>query len=117
MSKVTVITRREKLSELREALKGIGVTGMTVTLVEGSGAQRGEIRYYRGVKEDIKLMPKLKLEMVVCDASVQAVIDTSVKVLRTGEIGDGKIFVSEVLRAVRIRTGEENIHALIDSRG
>jgi nitrogen regulatory protein PII len=116
MSHITIITRREKLRELRDALNGIGITGMTATLVEGSGVQRGEIRIYRTVKEEIKLMPKVKLEMIVCEVPVQKVIDTAIKVLRTGEIGDGKIFVSETLKVVKIRTGEEDRQALVNTQ-
>jgi nitrogen regulatory protein PII len=115
ISKVTIITRREKFDELKDALTAIGITGMTVTLVEGSGVQKGTIRYYRGIKEEVKLMPKIKIEMIVCEVPVQAVIDASLKVLQTGEIGDGKIFVSEELRVVKIRTGEEGRAALVDA--
>jgi nitrogen regulatory protein PII len=112
ISKVTIITRREKFAELRDALYGIGITGMTITAVEGCGVQQGHIRYYRGVKEEIRLMPKIKVEMIVCEVPVQAVIDAALDTLRTGEIGDGKIFVSEELRVVKIRTGDEGRAAL-----
>ncbi|MDR0223309.1 MAG: P-II family nitrogen regulator [Oscillospiraceae bacterium] len=115
ISKVTIITRREKFDELRDALNAIGITGMTVTMVEGSGIQKGTIRIYRGVKEEIRLMPKVKVEMIVCEVPVQSVIDAAVKALRTGGIGDGKIFVSEQLRVVKIRTGEEGRAALVDA--
>jgi nitrogen regulatory protein PII len=115
ISKITIITRREKFDELKDALHAIGITGMTITLVEGSGVQKASIRYYRGVKEEVKLIPKIKIEMIVCEVPVQAVIDTALKVLRTGEMGDGKIFVSEELRVVKIRTGEEGKAALVDA--
>lgn len=115
LSKITIITRREKFDELRAALVQIGITGMTVTMVEGSGIQRGTIRIYRGVKEEINLMPKIKVEMIVCTVPVQSVIDTAIKVLRTGSIGDGKIFVSTPTRVVKIRTGEEGKAALEDA--
>jgi nitrogen regulatory protein PII len=115
ISKVTIITRREKFDELKEALHAIGITGMTITLVEGSGVQKASIRYYRGVKEEVRLMPKIKIEMIVSAVPVQDIIDTSLKVLQTGEMGDGKIFVSEELRVVKIRTGEEGAAALVDA--
>ena len=115
ISKVTIITRREKFHELRDALNAIGITGMTVTMVEGSGIQKGTIRIYRGVKEEIRLMPKIKLEMIVCEVPVQSVIDTALRVLRTGKIGDGKIFVTEQARVVKVRTGEEGGAALVDA--
>ncbi|MDR0885934.1 MAG: P-II family nitrogen regulator [Clostridiales Family XIII bacterium] len=115
ISKITIITRREKFDELRDALNEIGITGMTVTLVEGSGAQKGTLRYYRGIKEEVRLMPKIKVELIVSEVPVQAVIDASLKILQTGEIGDGKIFVSEELRVIKIRTGEEGKSALVDA--
>jgi nitrogen regulatory protein PII len=115
LNKITIITRREKFVELRAALTEIGITGMTVTMVEGSGTQRGTIRIYRGVKEEVSLMPKIKVEMIVCTVPVQTVIDTALKVLRTGSIGDGKIFVSKQLRVVKVRTGEEGKAALEDA--
>jgi nitrogen regulatory protein PII len=115
ISKVTIITRREKFDDLRDALNASGITGMTVTMVEGSGTQKGSIRVYRGVKEEVRLMPKVKVEMIVCEVPVQSVIDAAVKTLRTGDIGDGKIFVTEQLRVVKIRTGEEGRAALVDA--
>ena len=115
ISKVTIITRREKFAELRDALHAIGITGMTITAVEGCGVKRGHVRYYWGVKEEIRLMPKIKVEMIVCEVPVQAVIDAALETLRTGEIGDGKIFVSEELRVVKIRTGEEGRSALVNA--
>jgi len=115
ISKVTIVTRREKFIELRDALNAIGITGMTVTMVEGSGIQKGTISVYRGVKKEIRLMPKVKVEMIVCEVPVQKIIDTAIGILKTGEIGDGKIFVTEQLRVVKVRTGEEGRAALKDA--
>jgi len=115
ISKVTIITRREKFDELRDALNKVGITGMTLTMVEGSGIQKGSIRIYRGVKEEVRLMPKVKVEMIVCAVPVQTVIDAALKVLKTGQIGDGKIFVSEQQRVIKVRTGEEGRAALVDA--
>ncbi len=112
MSKVEIITRQSKLEELKQALNDIGITGMTVTNVLGYGTQKGQKNKYRGVEYSVDLLPKIKVEMVVCEIPVQEVIDTALKVLRTGHIGDGKIFVSPVSRVVKVRTGEEDLDAL-----
>ena len=79
--------------------------GMTVTQVLGCGTQKGDIQYYRGVPMELKLLPKIKIEIIVCEVPVQKVIDVATKILRTGEIGDGKIFVYDVKDVVKIRTG------------
>jgi Amt family ammonium transporter len=93
-----------------------GETGMTVTQVMGSGIQKGQTaKYYRGVKVDINLLPKTQVEIVVCKVPVQTVIDTAKKVLYTGKIGDGKIFVYDVENAVKVRTGESGCAALQDT--
>lgn len=112
MYKVTIITRKSKFEELREALLGIGVQGMTVSDVEGCGTQQGKVMQIRGVKKQVHLLPKLKMDIVVCTVPVQQVIDTASQVLRTGDIGDGKIFVSEIKHVVRIRTGDVDKEAL-----
>lgn len=112
MSKVEIITRQSKLEELKQALNDIGITGMTVTNVLGYGTQKGQKNKYRGVEYSVDLLPKIKVEMVVCEIPVQEVIDTALKVLRTGHIGDGKIFISPVSRVVKVRTGEEDLDAL-----
>lgn len=112
MSKVEIITRQSKLEELKQALNDIGITGMTVTNVLGYGVQKGQKHKYRGVDYSIDLLPKVSVSMVVCEIPVQEVIDTAVKVLRTGNIGDGKIFVSPISRVVKVRTGEEDLDAL-----
>lgn len=115
MSKITIITRREKFEDLREALQEIGVKGMTVTEVEGCGVQSGAEMIVRGVKMKKHLIPKVKVEMVVCKVPVEKVIEVAKKVLHTGEMGDGKIFVSAMEKVVRIRTGEEDKEALKNS--
>lgn len=112
LDRVTIITRREKEEELRRALKEIGIDGMTVTNVEGCGVQRAEVRYYRGVKSEVRLLPKVMFEVVVPEPIVDKIVAKAKSVLRTGQIGDGKIFVEEEARIVRIRTGEEGSKAL-----
>ena len=112
MYKVTVMFRAEKFEELRSALLEIGVQGMTVTEVQGCGVQKGKVLQIRGVKKELHLLPKLKIDIVVCTVPVETVINTINKVLKTGEIGDGKIFVSQIKEVVRIRTNERNKEAL-----
>lgn len=113
ISKVEIITRKIKFEELKEAMNEIGVQGMTVSQVVGCGTQKGNIQYYRGVPMEVKLLPKIKVEIVVCTVPVDLVIETAERVLRTGEIGDGKIFVYEITEAIKIRTGERGKTALI----
>lgn len=112
MTKIDIITRPEQLENLKEALNDIGVTGLTVSHVLGCGIQKGRTHMYRGVPYEINLLPKIKFEIVVCEVPVQLVIDTAVKTLRTGEIGDGKIFVYPVENVIKVRTGEEGVRAL-----
>ncbi len=112
MTRVDIITRPSKFEELKEALNSIGVTGMTVLQVMGCGMQKGSKEMYRGVPVEITLLPKIKIETVVCEVPVELVIETAKKVLYTGEIGDGKIFTYDVENAVKIRTGEEGVKAL-----
>ena len=112
ISKIEIITRKNNFEELKDALNEIGVMGMTVSQVLGCGTQKGDIQYYRGVPMEVKLLPKLKIEIVVSEVPVQKVIDVAQKVLKTGEIGDGKIFVYDVEDAIRIRTGEHGNKAL-----
>lgn len=114
ITKIDIITRKSKFENLKEAMNKIGVTGMTVTPVMGCGMQKGEIQYYRGVPVEQRLLPKIKVEIVVCEIPVETVVNTAEKVLRTGEVGDGKIFVYEVADAIKIRTGERGADALID---
>lgn len=112
MTKIDIITRPSKFEELKEALNEIGITGMTVTQVLGCGMQKGVTEMYRGVPVNVNLLPKVKLEIVVCEVPVKTVVETAKKVLRTGEIGDGKIFIYPVENVIKIRTGEEGVKAL-----
>ncbi len=114
MTKVEIITRPEKLEQLKEAMNSIGVTGMTVSQVLGFGLQHGHTEVYRGIEYAIQLLPKIKIEIVVCEVPVAKVLDTAKKVLKTGHVGDGKIFVYPIENAIRIRTGEEGPAAIID---
>lgn len=114
ISKIDIITRKSKFEELITALNGIGITGMTVTQVLGCGTQKGDIQYYRGVPMETKLLSKIKVEIVVCEVPVEKVIETAQKVLKTGEIGDGKIFVYDVREVLKVRTGASGKEALIN---
>ena len=106
MKKVEAIIRHEKLQEVQDVLDECGVSGLTVTEVKGCGAQRGYTESYRGTKVNISLRPRLKIEAVVHDEIVDRVVDKIAEAARTGEVGDGKIFVIDIEQAVRIRTGE-----------
>lgn len=114
MHKVSIIAKLARFDVLKKALNELGVTGMTVTQVMGCGIQKGAGEYYRGVELDATLLPKIKVEVVVSGIPVDAVIEASKKALYTGHIGDGKIFVYNVTKVVKIRTGEENYEALQD---
>ena len=116
MTKIDIITNPSKFDELKDALDKIGITGITVSNVLGCGLQKGHKEYYRGVAVEINLLPKLKVEVVVCEVPVESVIDAATKVLRTGNIGDGKIFIYDVADAVRIRTGERGADAIKDPK-
>ena len=115
LSKVVILTKQAKFEELKQALNAIGVTGLTVTQVLGCGVQKGASEYYRGVKVDMDVLPKVKVEVVVSKVPVSEVISAARKALYTGHIGDGKIFVYDVENAVRVRTGETGYDALQDS--
>ena len=117
ITKIEIITRANKLDELKEALNEIGVLGMTVSQVYGSGLQRGHKEVYRGRSYDINLVPKIKVETVVCEVPVEKVLETAQRVLRTGKFGDGKIFVYDLSDAVRIRTGHRGAEAIMDIPG
>ncbi len=114
MTKIDIITRQGKFEDLKEALGKIGITGMTVSQVLGCGMQKGLTEYYRGVPVEVNLLPKVRIEVVVCEIPVDLVVETAQKVLRTGKIGDGKIFVYEVANVIKIRTGEQGRDALQD---
>ena len=113
-TKVEIIMKQNKFETLKTELDKIGITGMTVTNVLGYGAQGGRTEYYRGVEFETHLLPKLKIEIVVSKVPVRSVIETAKKVLYTGNIGDGKIFVSNIENVVKVRTGEEGYDALQD---
>ena len=112
MSKVVVIAKPERLDALKTAMNEIGVAGMTVTKVMGCGVQKGHVSYYRGAKVDLDLLPKLKAEIVVSSIPVQTVVDAARKVLYTGNMGDGKIFIYDVRNVVRVSSGEQGEKAL-----
>lgn len=114
MTKVDIITKQNKFEELKNAMDKIGITGMTVTNVLGYGIQGGRHEFYRGIKIDTILLPKIKVEIVVSKVPVRTVIETAKGVLYTGHIGDGKIFVYDVENVVKVRTGEEGHDALQD---
>jgi len=106
MKKVEAIVRHYKLEDVKNALNEAGIHGMTATEVRGFGRQRGHKETYRGAEYTVDFLPKVKLEIVVDDADVQRTIDTIVQTARTGQIGDGKIFVTPMAEVIRIRTGE-----------
>jgi nitrogen regulatory protein P-II 1 len=112
MKKIEAIVQPHKLEEVKEALKAIGIDGMTITEVRGHGRQKGHKEIYRGMEYQVDLLPKIKLEMVVPDARSEEVIRTLVKSARTGKIGDGKIFVFDVAEAIRIRNDDRGESAL-----
>lgn len=106
MKKIEAIIKPFKLEEIKEALAGVGVQGMTITEVKGFGRQKGHKELYRGAEYVVEFLPKVKIEIVVGDDALQSVVDVIVKAASTGRIGDGKIFIYPVDDAVRIRTGE-----------
>ncbi len=112
MKKIEAIVKPHKLDEVKEKLNAAGITGMTVTEVKGFGRQRGHKEIYRGTEYHIDFIPKVKMEMVVDDGLVEKAVAAIIEGARTGSIGDGKIFVSTVEEAVRIRTGERGTEAL-----
>ena len=112
MKKIEAIIQPHKLEDAKEALKSIGVDGMTITEVRGHGRQKGHTEVYRGMEYKVDLLPKVKLELVVADKRADEVIRTLVTAARTGKIGDGKIFVYEVADAVRIRNDDRGEAAL-----
>lgn len=107
-----MIIRPEKLEEVKETLDELQIHGMTVTMVSGCGHQKGRKNWYRGTESEINLLPKVKVETVVHDESVSAIVEKIIQKIKTGEVGDGKIFVYNVEQAVRIRTGESGDDAI-----
>lgn len=114
MSKVVILCKQDKFEVLKAAMSEIGITGMTVTNVLGCGMQKGSTEFYRGVKVETHLLPKVKVEIVVCKVPVETVVETAKQALYTGRIGDGKIFVYDVEDVVKVRTGETGYDALQD---
>lgn len=112
MKKIEAIIRPAKLEALKEALLEQGMKGMTLSQVQGCGNSHGWKEYYRGSEVLVNMLPKVKVEMVVEDDKVESVIDLVCKIARTGEVGDGKIFISPIEECIRIRTGERGVKAL-----
>ena len=112
MKRIEAIIKPFKLDEVKEAVDKVGVTGITLTEVKGFGRQKGHSELYRGAEYRVEFLPKLKLDVLVDDNQVDGVVEAIVLAARTGSIGDGKIFVSKVPNAVRIRTGERGPRAL-----
>ena len=112
MKKIEAVIRHFKLEEVKDALMEVGVQGMTVTEVRGFGRQKGQKEQYRGAEYSVDFLPKVKMEVVVGEDQVKAVVETIVRTARTGQIGDGKIFVTDLDETVRIRTGESGAEAI-----
>ena len=112
MKLVTAVVKPHRVDEVKEALRDLGVNGLTTTDVEGFGRQRGHTEVYRGAEYQVDFVPKVKLEVLVPDGEVQGVVDAIVKAARTGKIGDGKVWVLPVEPVGRVRTGERGSHAL-----
>jgi nitrogen regulatory protein P-II 1 len=112
MKKIEAIVRHYKLEDVKNALSELGVVGMTITEVRGFGRQKGHTEMYRGTEYAVDFVPKVKIEIVVDDDRLQAAVDTVIRAAQTGQIGDGKIFVSDLLDTIRIRTGETGSEAL-----
>jgi nitrogen regulatory protein P-II 1 len=106
MKKIEAIIKPFKLEEVRDALAGVGVEGMTVSEVKGFGRQKGHTEIYRGAEYTVDFLPKIKIEVILADTMAAAAVEAIVKAAKTGKIGDGKVFVSDVERVIRIRTGE-----------
>lgn len=112
MKLVTAIIKPFKLDDVREALTPLGIQGLTVTEVKGFGRQKGQTEIYRGAEYVVNFLPKVKIEVAVPSDMVDAVVDAIVSTAKTGKIGDGKVFITEIAKVVRIRTGETNAEAL-----
>jgi len=112
MKKVTAIIKPFKLDDVRESLSELGVNGMTVTEVKGFGRQKGHTELYRGAEYMVDFLPKVKLELIINDELLEQVVESILATAQTGKIGDGKIFVQDIERVIRIRTGEENDQAI-----
>jgi len=112
MKKIEAIVRHFKLEDVKNALSEHGVSGMTITEVRGFGRQKGHTEMYRGTEYAVDFVPKVKMEIVVDDGQLQTVIETVIKAAQTGQIGDGKIFVTDLADTIRIRTGETGAGAI-----
>jgi nitrogen regulatory protein P-II 1 len=112
MKKIEAVVQPFKLEEVKEALKNIGIDGMTISEVRGHGRQKGHKEVYRGQEYNVDLLPKVKFELVVTDARFEEVLDTITNAARSGKIGDGKIFVYDVAEAIRIRNGDRGEAAI-----
>jgi nitrogen regulatory protein P-II 1 len=112
MKKIEAVVQPFKMEEVKEALKSIGIDGMTISEVRGHGRQKGHKEVYRGQEYNVDLLPKVKFELVVADAQLDEVLDTITKAARTGKIGDGKIFVFDVAEAIRIRNNDRGDSAI-----
>ena len=112
MKKVTAIIKPFKLDDVRESLSELGVNGMTVTEVKGFGRQKGHTELYRGAEYMVDFLPKVKLELIISDELLEQVVESILATAQTGKIGDGKIFVQDIERVIRIRTGEEDDQAI-----
>ncbi len=112
MKKIEAVIRHFKLEEVKDALMEVGVQGMTVTEIRGFGRQKGQKEQYRGAEYSVDFLPKVKMEVVISDDQAKTVIETLIRTARTGQIGDGKIFVTDLDEMVRIRTGESGSEAL-----
>ena len=112
MKKIEAVIKPFKLEDVKDALAEIGITGMTVSEVKGYGRQKGHSELYRGAEYVVDFLPKVKMEMVVADEQVDAVCNAIINAARTGKIGDGKIFISDISKIIRIRTGETDNEAI-----
>ena len=112
MKKVEAIIRHHKLEDVKKALTERGIAGMTITEVRGFGRQKGHTETYRGTEYTVDFLPKIKVEVVVPESKLQTVLDTIVRAAQTGQVGDGKMFVSDLVDVVRIRTGESGENAI-----
>ncbi len=112
MKMISAIIKHFKLDDVRKALTDSGIQGMTITEVKGFGRQKGHVELYRGAKYEVKFLPKIKIEVAVPDEKVEEIVNAITESARTGEIGDGKIFIYELQEVIRIRTGEKGEEAI-----
>ena len=113
MTKIDIISSGEKFNDLKNELKTIGIEGMTVSNILGCGNQKNKMEKYRGVTYEVALIPQVKVEIVVCEVPVESVLQVANRVLKTGETGDGKVFIYPIEDALRVRTGERGYKAIL----